>query len=145
MNARFVDEGKKIPVQLIQLHIFVGSVAEALRCLPDKLEAELAMRVHLDTLQRVRIFQGVESGLLADLVLKLKLEVRDLFVSLCSNLKDNPSIIYSRFTRRETTSAKKAISVSIKYLRYQYMHISISIQIFYIDTLILRQEKKCTL
>ena len=49
---------------------------KALACLPDKVEAELALRVHLDTLKRVNIFQDVEPGLLADLVLKLKLEVR---------------------------------------------------------------------
>ncbi|XP_055352446.1 cyclic nucleotide-gated cation channel alpha-3-like [Paramacrobiotus metropolitanus] len=48
---------------------------KSLACLPDKLEAELAMRVHLETLQRVGIFQDAEPGLLADLVLKLKLEV----------------------------------------------------------------------
>ena len=36
------------------------------------------MKVHLETLKHVRIFQGVESGLLADLVLKLKLQVRRL-------------------------------------------------------------------
>lgn len=58
MNQYFIDETK------------------ALACLPDKLEAELALRVHLDTLRRVSIFQDVEPGLLADLVLKLKLEVR---------------------------------------------------------------------
>ncbi|OQV19410.1 Cyclic nucleotide-gated cation channel alpha-3 [Hypsibius exemplaris] len=57
MNQQFVDETK------------------SLACLPDKLEAELALRVHLDTLKRVNIFQDVEPGLLADLVLKLKLEI----------------------------------------------------------------------
>ncbi|GAU97447.1 hypothetical protein RvY_08736-2 [Ramazzottius varieornatus] len=49
---------------------------EAVACLPDKLQAEIAMKVHLETLKHVRIFQGVEAGLLADLVLKLKLQVR---------------------------------------------------------------------
>lgn len=33
------------------------------------------MHVHLDTLKKVRIFQDCEKGLLADLVLKLKLQV----------------------------------------------------------------------
>ncbi|OQV18279.1 Cyclic nucleotide-gated channel rod photoreceptor subunit alpha [Hypsibius exemplaris] len=48
---------------------------EALACLPEKVESQIAMKVHLETLRHVRIFQGVESGLLADLVLKLKLQV----------------------------------------------------------------------
>ena len=43
--------------------------------LPDKLRAEIAMHVHLDTLRKVKIFQDCEKGLLADLVLKLKLKV----------------------------------------------------------------------
>ncbi|XP_013787594.1 cyclic nucleotide-gated cation channel alpha-3-like [Limulus polyphemus] len=43
--------------------------------LPDKLEAEIALHVHLDTLKRVRIFQDCEAGLMAQLVLKLKLQV----------------------------------------------------------------------
>ena len=48
---------------------------EALRCLPERIEAELMMAVHLETLKHVRIFQGVEPGLLVDLVLKLRLQV----------------------------------------------------------------------
>ena len=44
--------------------------------LPDKLKAEIAIHVHLDTLKKVRIFQDTEKGLLVDLVLKLKLQVR---------------------------------------------------------------------
>ena len=43
--------------------------------LPDKLKAEIAIHVHLDTLKKVRIFQDTEKGLLVDLVLKLKLQV----------------------------------------------------------------------
>ncbi|XP_023328034.1 cyclic nucleotide-gated cation channel alpha-3 [Eurytemora carolleeae] len=43
--------------------------------LPDKLKAEIAMHVHLETLKKVKIFQECEKGLLVDLVLKLKLEV----------------------------------------------------------------------
>lgn len=43
--------------------------------LPDKLRAEIAIHVHLATLKRVRIFQDCEPGLLAQLVLKLKLSV----------------------------------------------------------------------
>ena len=47
--------------------------------LPDKLKAEIAIHVHLDTLKKVRIFQDTEKGLLVDLVLKLKLQVRIFF------------------------------------------------------------------
>ncbi|XP_012548956.1 cyclic nucleotide-gated cation channel subunit A isoform X2 [Bombyx mori] len=46
-----------------------------LSSLPDKLKAEIAIRVHLDTLREVRIFQDCEPGLLEALVLKLKLQV----------------------------------------------------------------------
>ncbi|KAG1714730.1 Cyclic nucleotide-gated channel cone photoreceptor subunit alpha [Nymphon striatum] len=43
--------------------------------LPDKLKAEIAIHVHLETLKRVRLFQDCEPGLLVELVLKLKLQV----------------------------------------------------------------------
>ncbi|CAM1319621.1 CNGA2 (predicted) [Pycnogonum litorale] len=46
-----------------------------LATLPDKLKAEIAIHVHLDTLKRVRLFQDCEPGLLVELVLKLKLQV----------------------------------------------------------------------
>ncbi|XP_068620013.1 cyclic nucleotide-gated cation channel subunit A-like [Battus philenor] len=46
-----------------------------LSSLPDKLKAEIAIRVHLDTLRKVRIFQDCEPGLLEALVLKLRLQV----------------------------------------------------------------------
>jgi len=39
-----------------------------LSMLPDKLKAEIAIHVHLDTLKKVRIFQDAEKGLLVDLV-----------------------------------------------------------------------------
>ena len=48
---------------------------EVLSALPDKLKAEMAINVHLDTLKRVAIFQDCESGLLVELVLKLRLQV----------------------------------------------------------------------
>uniref|UniRef100_A0A914YBR3 Cyclic nucleotide-binding domain-containing protein n=1 Tax=Panagrolaimus superbus TaxID=310955 RepID=A0A914YBR3_9BILA len=48
---------------------------QALSVLPDKLQAEIAMHVHFETLRKVRIFQDCEAGLLAELVLKLKLQV----------------------------------------------------------------------
>ncbi|KAG8198004.1 hypothetical protein JTE90_001844 [Oedothorax gibbosus] len=43
--------------------------------LPDKLKAEIAIHVHMDTLKRVKVFQDCEPGLLVQLVLKLKLQV----------------------------------------------------------------------
>nr|XP_031297004.1 cyclic nucleotide-gated cation channel alpha-3 isoform X2 [Camelus dromedarius] len=45
---------------------------EVLKSLPDKLKAEIAINVHLDTLRKVRIFQDCEAGLLVELVLKLR-------------------------------------------------------------------------
>ncbi|XP_044732623.1 cyclic nucleotide-gated cation channel subunit A-like [Chrysoperla carnea] len=46
-----------------------------LASLPDKLKAEIAIQVHLDTLKKVRIFQDCDPGLLELLVLKLRLQV----------------------------------------------------------------------
>jgi len=43
--------------------------------LPDRLKAETAIHVHLETLKRVHLFQDCEPGLLVQLVLKLKLQV----------------------------------------------------------------------
>ncbi|ROT84385.1 putative potassium/sodium hyperpolarization-activated cyclic nucleotide-gated channel 3-like [Penaeus vannamei] len=44
----------------------------AVSCLPDKLKAEMAIHVHLDTLKRVEIFQNTEAGFLCELVLHLR-------------------------------------------------------------------------
>ena len=41
-------------------------------CLPDRLKAEIAIHVHLDTLKRVDIFQNTEAGFLCELVLRLR-------------------------------------------------------------------------
>uniref|UniRef100_A0A8D3ATG0 Cyclic nucleotide-binding domain-containing protein n=1 Tax=Scophthalmus maximus TaxID=52904 RepID=A0A8D3ATG0_SCOMX len=48
---------------------------EVLRSLPNKLRAEIAINVHLDTLKKVRIFQDCEASLLVELVLKLRPQV----------------------------------------------------------------------
>ncbi|KAI1704470.1 protein kinase domain-containing protein [Ditylenchus destructor] len=48
---------------------------QVLNVLPTKLQAEIAMHVHFETLRKVRIFQDCEAGLLAELVLKLQLQV----------------------------------------------------------------------
>lgn len=48
---------------------------EVLKYLPDKLKAELAISVHLETLRKVRIFQDCEADLLIELVLKLQPQV----------------------------------------------------------------------
>ncbi|VDM48749.1 unnamed protein product, partial [Toxocara canis] len=48
---------------------------QVLKVLPDKLQAEIAMQVHFETLRKVRIFQDCEAGLLAELVLKLQQQV----------------------------------------------------------------------
>nr|CFW94217.1 Eka-cGMP gated channel alpha 5 protein [Euperipatoides kanangrensis] len=46
-----------------------------LSSLPDKLKAEIAIHVHMDTLKKIAIFQDAEPGLLVELVLKLKLQI----------------------------------------------------------------------
>ncbi|XP_046693838.1 cyclic nucleotide-gated channel cone photoreceptor subunit alpha [Silurus meridionalis] len=46
-----------------------------LKYLPDKLRAEIAISVHLETLRKVRIFQDCEAGLLVELVLKLQPQI----------------------------------------------------------------------
>lgn len=53
----------------------LGGEAAVLEGLPEKLKAEIAMNVHLETLKRVAIFKECESGLLAELVLSLRLVV----------------------------------------------------------------------
>lgn len=50
----------------INLLIFSFSIQK------DKLKAEIAIHVHLDTLKRVEIFQNTEAGFLCELVLRLR-------------------------------------------------------------------------
>lgn len=48
---------------------------EVLTVLPNNLQKEIAMNVHMDTLKRVHVFQDCEPGLLEELVTKLKLQI----------------------------------------------------------------------
>ncbi|XP_026479261.1 cyclic nucleotide-gated cation channel subunit A [Ctenocephalides felis] len=48
---------------------------KVLSALPDKLKAEIAIVVHMETLRKVTIFQDCEPGLLEALVLKLRLQI----------------------------------------------------------------------
>ena len=61
------------------MHISMYNLYESKNCIIFcciSEQAEIAIHVHLDTLKKVRIFQDCEKGLLVDLVLKLKLQVR---------------------------------------------------------------------
>ncbi|OQV13313.1 Cyclic nucleotide-gated channel cone photoreceptor subunit alpha [Hypsibius exemplaris] len=77
----FRKVGKELENRVIKWFDYLWSNKQSLdeesvlSSLPDKLKAEIAMHVHLDTLKRVSIFQDVEPGLLVELVLKLKLQV----------------------------------------------------------------------
>uniref|UniRef100_A0A0K8T6T5 Cyclic nucleotide-binding domain-containing protein n=3 Tax=Lygus hesperus TaxID=30085 RepID=A0A0K8T6T5_LYGHE len=72
---------KELEVRVIKWFAYTWANKQALdedrvlAALPDKLKAEIAIHVHLDTLRRVRIFQDCEPGLLEELVLKLRLQV----------------------------------------------------------------------
>lgn len=77
----FRKVGKELEARVIRWFAYTweqtGALDEesVLSALPDKLKAEIAIRVHLDTLKKVRIFQDCEPGLLEALVLKLRLQV----------------------------------------------------------------------
>ena len=78
---RFRRVGKDLEQRVIKWFDYLWSNKQSmdeqsvLEMLPDKLKAEIAIHVHLETLKKVRIFQDCEKGLLVDLVLKLKLQV----------------------------------------------------------------------
>ncbi|KAH1002333.1 hypothetical protein HUJ04_008429 [Dendroctonus ponderosae] len=77
----FRKVGRELEARVIRWFAYTwqesGALDEerVLSALPDKLKAEIAIRVHLDTLRKVRIFQDCEPGLLEALVLKLRLQV----------------------------------------------------------------------
>uniref|UniRef100_A0A915DP61 Cyclic nucleotide-binding domain-containing protein n=1 Tax=Ditylenchus dipsaci TaxID=166011 RepID=A0A915DP61_9BILA len=73
--------GKQLETRVIKWFDYLWANKQSLtdqatlKVLPDKLQAEIAMHVHFETLRKVRIFQDCEAGLLAELVLKLQLQV----------------------------------------------------------------------
>lgn len=77
----FRKVGNELEARVIRWFAYTWSQSGALdeervlAALPDKLKAEIGIRVHMDTLKQVRIFQDCEPGLLEALVLKLKLQV----------------------------------------------------------------------
>ncbi|XP_066250973.1 cyclic nucleotide-gated cation channel subunit A isoform X1 [Euwallacea similis] len=77
----FRKVGRELEARVIRWFAYTwqesGALDEerVLSALPDKLKAEIAIRVHLETLRKVRIFQDCEPGLLEALVLKLRLQV----------------------------------------------------------------------
>uniref|UniRef100_A0AC34Q2V6 Cyclic nucleotide-binding domain-containing protein n=1 Tax=Panagrolaimus sp. JU765 TaxID=591449 RepID=A0AC34Q2V6_9BILA len=44
-------------------------------CLPPRLKGQLAVHIHMETLQKVALFKDCEASLMYELVLKLKLQV----------------------------------------------------------------------
>ena len=99
---------------------------ETLNLLPNKLKAEIALHVHLDTLKRVEIFQNTEAGFLRDLVLRLRpilFSPGDFICRKGTRLASSilPSIVYfcnhairfwhSPFTARRYASAVHAVIV----------------------------------
>ena len=48
---------------------------EVLSCLPKKLQAEIAIHVHLDTLRKCNMLQDCDTGFLYELVLRLRIQL----------------------------------------------------------------------
>nr|XP_006010051.2 PREDICTED: cyclic nucleotide-gated cation channel alpha-4 [Latimeria chalumnae] len=61
--------------QHLQINQKMTNENEILKTLPDRLRAEVAVSVHLQTLMKVQIFQNCEMSLLEELVLKLRPQV----------------------------------------------------------------------
>ncbi|KAE8287881.1 Cyclic nucleotide-gated cation channel [Larimichthys crocea] len=74
MNATRAEFQARIDAIKHYMHFPVDE-QEVLKNLPNKLRAEIAINVHLETLKKVRIFQDCEAGLLVELVLKLRPQV----------------------------------------------------------------------
>uniref|UniRef100_A0A671QGQ3 Cyclic nucleotide gated channel subunit alpha 2a n=1 Tax=Sinocyclocheilus anshuiensis TaxID=1608454 RepID=A0A671QGQ3_9TELE len=78
---QFRKVSKELEARVIKLFDYLWTNKKAideqdvLKNLPNKLRAEIAINVHLDTLKKVRIFQDCEAGLLVELVLKLRPQV----------------------------------------------------------------------
>lgn len=81
-----------------------------LSALPDKLKAEIAIRVHLDTLRKVRIFQDCEPGLLEALVLKLRLQVRKQSRQVIRIMPKSIAVIRVACCTDERVNSKRAIN-----------------------------------
>ncbi|KAM4603362.1 cyclic nucleotide gated channel subunit alpha 1a [Polymixia lowei] len=79
MQVRKVS--KELEVRVIKWFEYLWNSGRAqderqvLRYLPDKLKAEIAIQVHMETLKKVRIFADCEAGLLIELVLKLQPQI----------------------------------------------------------------------
>lgn len=86
MSEHVCQVGRELEGRVIRWFAYTWTESGALdeervlSALPDKLKAEIAIRVHLETLRKVRIFQDCEPGLLEALVLKLRLQVSTLRV-----------------------------------------------------------------
>ena len=54
------------------LHVLEQDEKSSLVSLPGKLQMDIALDVHIETLRKVHLFHDCEQGLIHDLVLKLK-------------------------------------------------------------------------
>ncbi|XP_033126843.1 cyclic nucleotide-gated channel rod photoreceptor subunit alpha-like isoform X1 [Anneissia japonica] len=79
MNHRKVPEDLQSRVKKWSEYAWTRTQALDDQCfleiLPPRLRAEIAKHVHLETLQKVKIFEDCEQGLLCELVLKLRSQI----------------------------------------------------------------------